>query len=87
MKPIQKEPGWIGAFTRHEQLGAWRNGTRVVKQNSEPKDATPDGTPGVVLGSLAEPEGERRLIYFIEWANAPRVAVGCMGFKLKVVTQ
>ena len=81
---IGEEPGWIGAFTRHEELGAWRNGTRVVKQASEPHDGTPDGTPGVVLGSLMEHQS-KQLLYFVEWANRPRVAVGCMGFKLKPV--
>lgn len=80
---IHGEPGWIGAFTRHQESGALANGTRVVKANTEPGDGTREGTPGVVLGSIREPDGQRRYIYFIEWAGDPRVAVACMGFKLK----
>lgn len=79
MMPIQNEPGWTGAFTRHQVLGGWRNGTRIVKVNTEPGDANPDGALGTVLGSLAH---QGQVAYFIEWDNAPRVAVGCVGFKL-----
>lgn len=81
---IGYEPGWHGAFTRNEELGAWRNGTRVVKQNSEPGDSTPDGTMGTVLGSMRHPDPTWKgaLAYFVEWDDKPRVAVGCMGYKV-----
>jgi hypothetical protein len=86
VKPIQHEPGWHGAFTRNEALGAWRNGTPVVKQNSEPYDSTPDGTPGVVLGSIPDYREGGQMFYFVEWADKPKVAVGCDGRKLRAVS-
>jgi hypothetical protein len=83
MVRFQPEAGWIGAFTRHQEPGAIENGKRVVKTASEPGDATPDGTPGVVLGSMREPDGARRYLYFVEWAGSTRVAVACAGNKLR----
>lgn len=81
---IKYHPGWKGAFTREHAPGALANGTRIVKDNSEPGDSTPDGTPGVVLGSISHPEVQSGAIfYFIEWAYAPRIAVGTMGFKVR----
>lgn len=82
---IKTEPGWTGVFTRDEVLGAWRNGTRVVKHKSEPGDGTPDGTPGVVLGSMLvrDDDSRARLLYFIEWADHPRLAVACVATKLR----
>ena len=83
---MRMEDGWTGLFTRQDVLGAWKAGTRVAKVNGEPGDATANGTPGVVLGSIAHPDvhgGE--VFYFIEWADAPKVAVGCMARKLRVV--
>lgn len=83
----RSEPGWIGAFSREQAAGALPNGTRVVKHNSEPRDGTPDGTPGVVLGSgcatFPEAGGETVFFYWIEWAHRPRVAVGVMATKLR----
>ena len=79
------ERGWAGQFTRAVADGAWPNGTRVVKQKSEEGDSTPDGTPGIVLGSLRFPDVMNNAIfYFVAWADAPRVAVGCMEWKLRV---
>lgn len=83
MKPIQNEPGWAGAFTRNQVPGALANGTRIVKANTEAGDGTPEGTPGVVLGSVVNDEG--RIAYFVEWANRPRLAVGCAALKVKAV--
>lgn len=80
---VREEPGWRGAFTRHEQPGAIPNGTRVVKVHAEAGDANPTGTRGTVLGSLAHPEvlaGE--VLYFVEWDTQPRTAVAVAGFKL-----
>lgn len=76
---ISQEPGWIGMFTRNEALGAWRNGTRVRKRNSQPDDATTDGTLGTVLGSIGDAEV---LFYFVEWDDKPRFAVGVMAAKV-----
>lgn len=76
----------MGAFTRHQAAGCLANGTRVVKARSEESDAHPDGTPGVILGSLCTPEVMAGApFYFVEWAPRPRVAVGVMGFKVREV--
>jgi hypothetical protein len=84
MDGIRYWPGWTGAFTRNEALGAWRNGTKVVKVNSEEGDGHPDGTPGVVLGSISHPEVHGGMVfYFIEWGPRPLVAVGTVGSKVQ----
>ena len=82
--PLRHELGWMGAFTREHAAGALQNHARVVKVNSEAGDTHPDGTPGVVLGSMSHPDirgGE--VMYFVEWAPKPRVAVGVMAFKVR----
>jgi hypothetical protein len=77
------EEGWTGLFTRNEVLGAWRNGTRIVKVAKDEGDANPVGVTGTVLGSLAHPrEG---LCYFIEWDGRPRMAVACIAWKIEPV--
>lgn len=84
------EEGWRGGFTRHHTDGAYPNGTRIVKIRQEPNDGTPLGTGGTILGSLDgnlvneyNPDGGRiRYIYFVEWDNRPRTAVGVMDWKL-----
>jgi len=77
--PLREEAGWAGAFTRGQATGAIPNGTPIVKVQSEQKDAHPEGTLGTVLGSLRV---EGQLIYFIEWAPRPRLAVGVMSWKI-----
>jgi hypothetical protein len=82
--PFKGEPGWHGMFTRQQAKGALANGTRIVKVNSEPGDAHPDGTPGVILGSISHPAiWDGAVCYFVEWAPARRKAVAVMGFKLR----
>jgi hypothetical protein len=82
----REEPGWLGAFTRYRVEGALRNGTTVVKVNSEPGDTHPDGTPGVILGSISHPDAFNGMIgYFVEWAPRPRVAIGTIALKVKEV--
>ena len=78
--PLREESGWDGAFTRRQAEGAVPNGTAIVKVRSERGDAHRDGTPGVVLGSFRDAD---QLIYFVEWAPRPRVAVGCMSWKIE----
>lgn len=60
--------------------GAWLNGSTVRKINSRPDDGTPDGTPGVVLGSLDVREQGKpaAYAYWIEWANRPGLPVACI---------
>ena len=81
---FRQEPGWAGAFTREHAEGALRNGTRIVKHRSDLNDRTPDGTPGIVLGSVRDRVvlGDG-VLYFVAWASAPRTAVGCLGRKLR----
>jgi hypothetical protein len=82
---IRHRQGWVGAFTRETAPGAIKSGTRVVKQNSEPGDGHPDGTPGVVLGSMPVDEPSKpniRILYFVEWAPKPRCAVATADFKV-----
>lgn len=87
------EPGWRGWFTREQALGAWRNGTRIVKVAVEEGDAHPVGSLGTVLGSMAAPPemiaqlttefGRRsRVLYFVEWDDLPRHAVGVVSAKI-----
>lgn len=82
------ERGWIGMFTRASAPGALPNGTRIVKQNAEPGDGHPNGTPGVVLGSLpvemTAPDGKYAKVgYFIEWATRPKCAVFTADYKVR----
>jgi hypothetical protein len=78
---IREEPGWVGGFTRDQADGAlYPNGSRIRKNKGEPKDGTPTGTNGTVLGSIRVP-GESPA-YFVEWDNRPRVAVFIVEWKL-----
>lgn len=87
---LGNEPGWLGAFTREQATGAYRNGSRIVKAREEDGDATPLGTGGTVLGSvdgrvlgMTNPDGSLiAYAYFVEWDNRPRMAVGTTDWKL-----
>lgn len=46
--------------------GALTAGTRVRKVNSEQSDTNPNGTLGIVMGSVQVP-GDERLAYFVAW--------------------
>lgn len=82
--PFRDEPGYIGAFTREQAAGAIPNGLPVIKGAGEAGDGTPEGTPGVVLGSFRHPAVMDGLIcYFIEWKNRPRVACAVVEWKIK----
>ena len=81
---IMPHDGWIGAFTTGTYPGALINGTRIVKVLEDPSgDRTPLGTCGRVLGSIGHPT--LGVFYFIEWDNAPRIAVGCYAKKIRPV--
>lgn len=82
---IDNHPGYIGAFTRDQAAGpdVIPNGARIVKVATEEKDMNPVGTKGTVLGSIRHAEVHNgRVFYFVEWDTAPRVAVGCIGWKI-----
>jgi hypothetical protein len=95
---IGYEDGIMGALSRNEADGALPNGTAIVKTNSEDGDGTPDGTRGVVLGSLPASEqafAEANVpldmrhppyFYFVEFADLPKVSIGIMGAKIRKAT-
>jgi hypothetical protein len=75
-----------------EASGAIRNGRTVIKQNSEPGDAHPDGTLGTVMssipvpieiraGAIAEGYGDCEYFYFIDWGGG--IPVGTIDSKVK----
>src|SRR5262245_60357349 len=76
------EPGYIGCFTRDSAAGAMPNGTRVIKAKQEPRDGTPLGTEGIVIGSIHAPEVSPNIMYFIEWDNRPKIIIACADWKL-----
>ena len=94
------EPGWNGAFTRAQAPGAIPNGSRVMKSADEPNDGHTIGDMGVVLGSVAVPEEARAnlvsmgllthpgsmYLYFIEWDDTPRTAIGIVSAKITAMT-
>jgi hypothetical protein len=80
------EPGWAGAFTRHQAAGAIANGADIVKTRSEVGDTHKDGARGTVLGSVSHPDvQDGAILYFVEWRTLPRVAVGVMDFKIEAL--
>lgn len=62
-----------------QAAGAWLNGATVRKANSQPTDATADGTEGVLMGSIdvRGDKGPASFAYFLIWANRPGVPVFC----------
>lgn len=80
---FRSEPGWFGMFTRDEAPGAFPNGTRVFKSQSEPGDSHPTGTMGTILGSMAAPDIPK--IYFVEWDPNPRVAIAVVETKIEKI--
>lgn len=65
---------------RDEAPGAWPNGTRVLKANSQPTDGTPNGTEGRIVGSVdVSNQGlPARFAYFVIWATRPELPVLCV---------
>lgn len=90
---IEHHEGWVGAFSRNEAEGAIPNGAAVLKVNSEPGDGHPDGSVGIVVGSLdvgdldtsGLPAGmpKVKFLYWIEWKSRPRHAVGIIDHKVR----
>lgn len=78
---LQYESGYVGAFTRAEADGAWKNGTRVVKIKREQGDHHDIGSKATILGSIRTPN-ESIIMYFIEWDAMPKSAVACAETKL-----
>lgn len=80
--PLREEEGWTGWFTRDHAEGALANGTRIVKSAYEDGDANPLGAKGVIVGSFRI-TNERPVLYFVEWEDYPRCAVGVMDWKIE----
>lgn len=82
--------GLLGAHVNTTAPGAWPRNTRVKKRNSEAGDATPNGTGGRVLGSLASPLELRNAYpdlsycYFVEWDDKPGIAIGTIDLKVEL---
>lgn len=90
MNDIREYPGYVGAHTRNEAVGAFPNGTRIRKCLAEEGDAHPVGVIGSVLGSIAVPETAEELhkispyCYFVEWDDQPKKAVFTAGKKIEI---
>lgn len=74
------KPGGAVLFLPGEAEGALKNGTEIVKANTEAEDSVPNGTKGVVLAShdFSEFPGVGRIdgiAYFVEWENFPGLPV------------
>lgn len=87
---LSNEDGYLGAFTRAQAEGAFPNGSRIRKSWSEANDTTPVGTEGVVMGSMAIPEGADvpdptvKFFYFVEWDDKPRIVIGMIDRKISL---
>jgi len=80
---IKNHPGYFTSFCNKQAQGAWENGSCVIKDGSDSgEDITPDGTKGIILGSLKSPEG--KYAYFVEWEDKPKMPVFCVEEKLKL---
>ena len=78
---LREFPGYQGMFTTAEYENAWPNGSRVIKANSDPCDATKNDERGTIRGSIGNPE--LGAMYFIEWDYRPGAVIGCMQGKLR----
>lgn len=90
MVNLRHHPGKTGAYSDDQAEGAFLNGSRVRKINSELHDRTPDGVLGIILGSIDAaallPEQALRLgvkyMYFVTWDDRPTFAVAVMDSKV-----
>jgi len=85
MLGVRYEEGWVGAFSRKQFPSAIPNGTPIVKVKDEDGDAHRVGARGVVLGSI-QALPTMPIFYFVEWENAPRVALGVVDWKIAPIS-
>jgi hypothetical protein len=52
-------------FTNDCPSAKWKRRARVMKANSEPDDTHPNGTLGMIVGSIGHPI--HGIAYFVEW--------------------
>lgn len=74
LKPPSGEMAALRTIIGKQATGAIPNGRKVRKINSQPADATPDGTEGTVLGSVGSfpiyiGDDVIHFGYIIEWDN------------------
>lgn len=74
-------PGYPTPFTRQQAPGAIPNERRIVKAKTEPGDTRAVGAQGVILGSI-RPSEDMPFAYFVEWDDAPKLAVFVLGWKI-----
>ncbi len=82
---FREYPGYTGLFSRDQADGAIPNETRISKVWSEPGDAHKIGELGTVLGSAVCPpklSSEIKYLYWVEWDNMPKAAVGVIDKKI-----
>jgi hypothetical protein len=80
------------SYTDEQAVGAYPNGSRVVKTASEPSDDHGNGACATVIGSMSVnglrpedlPEAARNAsyIYFVEWDDTPGFPVAVIDFKV-----
>lgn len=81
---LKEYPGYVGVHTREQSpLAEIPNGATITKTVCKKGDSHEVGDCGVVLGSIGHEEVG--VMYFVEWDDKPRVAVGVMGAKIKQV--
>lgn len=61
-----------GEYVTDQAPGAYANGSKLAKINSEGFDAHGDGDVCTVIGSVLAPNGE--IGYFVEWEDMPGLA-------------
>lgn len=69
-----------GYHTTEQAAGAEPNGTVMAKTLSTPSDSHQDGARCIVIGSVA---AHGLIGYFVEWTDAPGIAVFVAGHRLK----
>jgi hypothetical protein len=85
-------------YTTEQAEGAFPNGTRIEKIQSDETDSHRNGAKGKVIGSMGNKStsitistkyGSRisNYIYFVEWDDTPDIPVAIAGFRLKEVKE
>lgn len=77
-------------YTTQSAAGAIPNGTAIEKQNEELGDNHHNGTPGIIIGSLPNPDNNQvradlivKFLYFVDWNNSG-IPVGTIDHKIKI---
>lgn len=76
------EAGDEAVYVEGQALGAWPNGSRIAKIDSEKGDRHRDGAAGMVLSSLVL---DSATVYFVLWDDCPHMPIAIMGHRLRLV--